>query len=159
MRPFLLAVAVLLLCPACERGRQGPEGPQGPAGPAGPTGPQGPVGPTGPKGDQGDPGMPGMPGGGYYTSHLDVYCKQAKGATIASNMTLSVECDSGEDLGLTGTCYGHSRSDVYLNESRPLVWSSVGAKPAWTCSWVSADGVTKVDLPNATAEICCIKKP
>lgn len=102
--------------------------------------------------------MPGPVGGGLYMSHADVYCNQVKGAGPGNAMTLVVECDSGEDLGLTGTCYGQGRADVYLNGSRPAGWSSIGTKPQWVCSWAPSSGTALVNLPDATAEICCIRK-
>lgn len=151
----LIATALL----GCSEGARGPAGPEGPEGPVGPTGPQGPRGDQGPKGDPGMPGATGMPGGGLYTSHADVYCREVKEATAANLMQVVAECDSAEDLGLVGTCYGHGRPDVYLNFSAPEGWDTTGAKPAWRCGWVRDDfTLPPVTLPDAVARICCIRK-
>ncbi len=159
----LVAVALL----GCSGGARGPAGPEGPEGPVGATGPQGPIGPTGPKGDtgmQGMPGAPGMPGVNFYQSHSDVYCNTVQGAGAANNMELLAECDSAEDLGLTGACYGtltqgtQNPPQAYHTGGRPIGWTSVGAVPGWQCNWAPLTGTALVELPLATAQVCCIRK-
>jgi hypothetical protein len=151
MRWGWLAVVVMLV--SCTK--------EGPAGPVGSQGIQGLKGDKGDKGDQGIQGIQGIQGvagGGWYTAHTDTYCKKATNAPVVlSGAQLQVDCDDPLDLGLSGSCYGHGRSDVYLNESRQLSWETVGAKAAWLCTWLFDTGVTPVALTTATAEICCVK--
>lgn len=125
-------------------------------GPKGDTGPQGPAGPTGPSGVAGPQGTAGTSNGGLYTSHTDVYCKTATGTTAASGL-LFVDCDDPADLGLSGSCYGQGRADVFIDVSQSENWSQPNVAARWTCTFNFDSSVTRVALPNATARICCIK--
>lgn len=163
-RLALLSAALLLTaCPAADRGPQGDVGPQGATGA---TGAQGLAGPQGPTGQQGLPGQPGIPGpmgpadAGPYNSHSDVYCKTVTGATVALSWQVGAECDSVNDLGLTGSCSGQARPDIYLSINQPSLWGTPGGKASWWCGWTAADGGSPVDdLPTVKATICCIRKP
>ncbi len=160
MRALLLALSVLILAGCPTPGTQGPKGDKGDQGPIGPEGPRGLGGASGDVGPQGIQGIQGLLGGGLYAAHSDVYCKKTTNAPVQGlGAALTVECDSVNDLGLSGACYGQGRQDLYLEGSRPISWSTVGAKAAWSCAWVFDSGVTPAALPNATAEICCIPKP
>jgi hypothetical protein len=127
----------------------------------GPMGPQGEPGEKGEKGDlgeKGERGDAGTPGGGWYTSHGDVYCKEKKGAPAAGG-SIDIFCDYTEDLGLSGSCYGAKRTDVYLIESKAFGWDTTGPAglAGWSCQWGFSPGPA-VDLPDATAQLCCIKR-
>lgn len=152
----LLAVAVFAGC--TERGPQGEPGPQGPQGAPGPKGDTGDVGPKGDKGDKGDQGIQGLTGGGLYTTHADVYCNEVTMAPLFNNTPTAVaQCDDVDDLGLSGSCSGTATAEAYLHENRPNVWSSVGTKAEWRCSWPFRTG-TPVALTDIKATICCIRK-
>lgn len=155
--PFML-VAVLGCTGQEARGPAGPTGPAGPAGPKGDTGLQGPKGNDGAQGIQGQQGVPGAANGGLYASHSNVYCKTAQGAPANTGLVF-VECNSTADLGLTGSCFGQGRSDVYVDVSRADGWDQTNVKPRWTCAFNFASTSTPVALTNATAQICCIHNP
>ena len=145
MRSILItAFMVLAACGSQNKGAKGDTGAQGPAGPAGSPG------------AQGAPGTPGASNGGLYTSHTDVYCKTSTGTTAASGL-LFVDCDDPAELGLSGSCYGQGRADVFIDVSQSENWSQPNVAARWTCAFNFDGSVTRVALPNATARICCIK--
>lgn len=159
--PFALAVVALSVA-ACTpvKGDTGPKGDTGAQGPKGDTGPQGPAGPQGSAGPQ---GMVGPQGGGKYVTNRDIYCHAVQGAVVVGidGATVTASCDKREDLALSGSCYGNFAAlgfDLQLSVSKQIGWE-VGATPpaGWTCGWTFREGVTPRNLPNATAEICCIK--
>lgn len=154
----VLAAAVLAGC--AERGPQGEPGPQGPQGEPGPKGDTGLQGAKGDKGDKGDTGLQGPIGGGLYTSHADVYCNEVTSAPLVGGVVppVVVLCDDGDDLGLTGSCSGTANADAFLHENRPNVWSSVGTRAEWRCSYGFRSGATPVALTDIKATICCIRK-
>lgn len=148
---WALLVAAVLAC----SGSQGTTGPEGPAGPPGPIGPQGPAGTQGPV------------GGGLYVAKASVYCRHALGATAATGNVVTVTCDTATDLPLTGGCSladPGSRSGAILGFSGPRGdasdWTSDTLPAGWQCAWTFLPATAvPIDLPGATATICCIKKP
>jgi hypothetical protein len=149
MRRFILGC---LLIGAFACGGPGPKGEPGDKGEQGEPGAQGASGEKGEKGDA------GVPGGGWYTSHADVYCKEKKG-TVAPSGALDVTCDYGEDLGLSGSCYGADAPTAYLRESKAFNWDNTtpGILAGWGCQWGFTSGPA-VSMPNATVQLCCIKR-
>lgn len=160
MRSFIIAAVSIALFAGCsERGPQGEQGPQGEIGPKGDTGPQGPKGDTGGKGDTGDTGQQGIPGGGLYTAHGDVYCNEVTTAPIVgTNPQAVAQCNSVDDLGLTGSCSGTNNPDAFLYENRPNLFSTVGSKAEWRCGWNFRSSTTPVALNDIRATVCCIRK-
>lgn len=153
--PTLLLFAVLALSSCRE------QGPAGEPGPAGPPGPEGPAGPPGLRGFTGETGPQGPIGGGRYTSTNDVYCKEATSAeaqVLTGAVSIVLRCDTVGDLGLSGSCSGSGRSDVWLQSSHPEGWSSPNGRPGWSCTWEFPQGQTAVALPRVSADLCCIKK-
>ena len=162
--PIALAVVAFSVA-ACTpvKGDTGPKGDTG-ARAQGPKGDTGSQGAAGSAGEPGAPGMVGPQGGGKYVTNRDIYCHAVRGAAVSGvdGAAVSASCDAREDLGLSGSCYGNFGGslgfDLYLSESKQVGWEvGVTAPAAWTCGWTFREGVTSRALPNATAEICCIK--
>ncbi len=140
----------------------------------GPPGPAGPTGATGATGATGQTGATGAQGGGLYTAKTDLYCRQTTppGAIAAQGSTVTASCDTATDLPLTGGCNlggdASSLPALMLTESRPDnggtsegngIWISTSSPARWRCTWGFLSLPSAVNLPNATATICCIKHP
>jgi hypothetical protein len=150
MRSILLPV-VLLSASACVEGPPGPQGAEGPQGSQGPQGPQGLPGSQGPQGPQGLP-----------ADNKGIYCKTQRGAFLEtpqhSNIIVHIQCDSGQDLPLTGAC-NTPDEDVYLRQSHPFFDGAAYGFPGdWMCNWSFKRGTTQRDLPGAEATICCVRR-
>ena len=150
-----MTVALLLSLTACDKGDTGPAGPAGPKGDKGDPGEQGLPGNQGPQGIQ---GPQGPMGGGYYTSRADIYCKSSIGTTTG---TVTVACDTANDLPLTGSCSVGGTTPLILARNGGLsTWSGPSTQAAtWDCSWGDSSGVIVNNVPTGKAEICCIKHP
>jgi hypothetical protein len=146
----ILSVGLLVACG--EKGPAGSQGPAGATGPAGPVGPAGPIGPAGPA------------GGGLYVSRTNVYCDPPVVMPNDANVvTISATCRTALDLPLVGACEFTGAGSVILKVNRPNAWGTQGALPAaWECGWTNlsiSPGGDLVNVPMATATICCITHP
>jgi hypothetical protein len=152
MKALLAVVMSLGILAACgEKGPTGSQGPAGASGPAGPVGPAGSIGPAGPA------------GGGLYASRSDVYCDPPVVMPNDANVvTISATCRTALDLPLVGAC-SVSGGGATLQINRPNGWGTPGPAPAaWECGWTNtaiAPGGDILNVPGATATICCITHP
>ena len=146
------------------RGEAGIQGPVGPAGAKGDTGAQGAagtaglMGETGATGQQGLMGVAGAQGGGKYTTRQDVYCRTASNpAIVGRNASIEAQCDSIDDLGLIGHCFGVDPFDDNVRLFLAYPTFEASAQPArFSCYWGYREGADAGALPQATARVCCI---
>lgn len=146
-----VAITILLVLAACERGATGPQGPEGPQGL---PGQQGAKGDPGTPGAKGDPGTPGLNGAGL--DRTKVYCNSA--TMDAVQLTLNVTCSTDTDVPLAGSCDPAGKPGTYsLCTNLPQFWDGprVGQPAMWTCGWCSAGGY--MNLQFAKAWICCVR--
>lgn len=128
-------------------------GATGNAGATGLTGAPGPAGAAGPA------GPPGPANGGLYVSRDNVYCNAATMQAGPTILTVAAACNNAQDLPLAGSCTAGSavpNLTTFLNG--PGFWEgNNAANPAnWTCGWLTASS-QNVNVPGATAVICCIR--
>jgi hypothetical protein len=77
-------------------------------------------------------------------------------ATVTS---VTAECEGVEDVPLTGHCSRPGAGPEVLKESGPSGWDVPQGRAAWSCGWLSSTpGVAYVNIPGATAMICCLVK-
>ena len=154
MRNFM-TIALLAAALGCETK-------QGPAGSPGETGPQGPQGQAGPPGPQGPAGQDLDPDAGPSFTRNDIRCTLVHGAKADAGMRLTVTCPSASDIPLQGWCANDELPPIeaYLRMTAPVRWTQESSEPAgWMCEWFPSAGGAAIDVPGATAEICCVRRP
>jgi len=123
----------------------------------GPAGPVGPPGATGATGATGETGATGAAGGGYYVDRDDAYCNAV--VMAPTDNTVFAECNTPQDLPLTGSCEKGVNINAVLDLNGPSNWDPVdtnfGAR--WVCAWSVNGATTHID--GASATICCVTHP
>jgi hypothetical protein len=90
-----------------------------------------------------------------YSSRQQVQCSSV--TMSVGQLSVLAECPHVDDLPLAGTCSKPGAGGEVLGQNGPAGWEgSIAAPAAWTCSWVS--GGQAVNVPGATATICCVVK-
>lgn len=130
-------------------------------GAAGSMGATGLAGAPGPAGAQGPAGPPGAANGGIYVSRDNVYCNIAAMQPGQGILSVTASCSSPRDLPLVGSCTpGNAVPNLITFLNGPNFWDGENStNPAnWSCGWLT-QASQNVNVPGATAVICCIRRP
>ena len=157
--------------PGGDAGPPGPQGPPGPTGDAGPPGPIGPVGPSGPSGvgvaqarqycvyayvTEFDDGGLHITRTGLHNSSktanatLDVRRSLLPdGGSELNYQTISVNCDSHDDVAVNSSCSGQSLPGGYY-----LYGNGIGLDNVY-CVWATVPDAG-LSTASTQAALCCI---
>jgi hypothetical protein len=67
------------------------------------------------------------------------------------------QCVGVEDVPLAGHCSRPGIGPEVLTDIGPSGWDIPTARAAWSCAWTGSNG-QPVNIPGATATICCLVK-